>query len=94
VGPLLATSRIHGIDPATAALAEGAEAQVRHAFENMRGVVEAGGASLDDVVQVLVALTDRANRPHVNAVWTDLFPDPASRPARNSASSWGGHSSS
>ena len=85
MGPLLATSGIHGVDAATGALAEGAEAQIRHAFENLRGVLDAGGGSLDDVVQVLVTLTDRANRPLVNAVWTELFPDSASRPARNTS---------
>ena len=85
VGPLLATSGIHGLDPATGALAEGASAQIRYAFTNLRGVVEAAGGTLDDVVQVLVTLTERANRPLVNAVWVELFPDPASRPARNTS---------
>jgi 2-iminobutanoate/2-iminopropanoate deaminase len=47
--------------------------------------VESAGGSLADVGQVLVTLTDRANRPLVNAVWTELFPDPASRPARNTS---------
>jgi 2-iminobutanoate/2-iminopropanoate deaminase len=86
VGPLLATSGIHGTDPATGALADGgAEAQIRQAFSNLRGVVEAAGGSLEDVAQVLVTLTDRAHRPFVNAVWVELFPDPASRPARNTS---------
>lgn len=76
---------MHGVDPVTGALAEGAEAQIAQAFANLRGIVEAARGSLDDVAQVLVTLTDRANRPLVNAVWAELFPDPSSRPARNTS---------
>lgn len=84
VGPLLATSGVHGTDPATGQLAEGgAEAQIRQAFANLRAVLDAAGGTLDDVAQVLVTLTDRSHRAHVNEVWVELFPDPDSRPARN-----------
>lgn len=85
VGPLVATSGIHGVDPATGSLAGDAERQVRQAFANLRSVLDASGASPDDVVQVLVALTDRAHRPFVNECWVELFPDPGSRPARNTS---------
>ena len=74
---------MHGVDPATGNLADGAEAQIAHAFANLRGILEAAGGSLEDVAQVLVTLTDRATRPLVNRIWTELFPDPKSRPARN-----------
>jgi enamine deaminase RidA (YjgF/YER057c/UK114 family) len=85
VGPFVATSGIHGVDPATDALPETPEAQVRQAFENLRLVLDAAGASPDDVVQVLVTLTDRAHRALVNEHWLALFPDPGSRPARNTS---------
>jgi enamine deaminase RidA (YjgF/YER057c/UK114 family) len=76
---------VHGVDPATGTLAEGAEAQIARAFANLRDIVEAAGGSLADVAQVLVTLTDRANRPLVNAVWAELFPDQRSRPARQTS---------
>ena len=85
VGPLVATSGIHGVDPATGALPGTAEAQVRQAFENLRLILDAAGASPDDVAQVLVTLTDRAHRALVNEHWLALFPDPGSRPARNTS---------
>lgn len=82
---MLATSGVHGADPVTGALAIGAEAQIRQAFANLRGILDAAGGSADDVVQVLVTLTDRAHRSLVNESWVELFPDPASRPARNTS---------
>jgi 2-iminobutanoate/2-iminopropanoate deaminase len=85
VGPFLATSGVHGTDPETGALADGAEAQIRQAFANLRGILAAAGASPDDVAQVLVTLTDRAHRALVNESWVELFPAPASRPARNTS---------
>ena len=85
VGPFVATSGVHGVDPATGQLADGAEAQVRQAFANLRAVLAEAGASPDDVAQVLVTLTDRAHRTVVNEAWLELFPDPASRPARQTS---------
>jgi 2-iminobutanoate/2-iminopropanoate deaminase len=85
VGPFIATSGIHGVDPTTGSLADDAERQVRQAFVNLRSVLDASGASPDDVLQVLVTLTDRTHRPFVNDCWVDLFPDPESRPARNTS---------
>ena len=82
VGPFVATSGIHGVDPATGRLPDGAEAQVGQAFANLRSVLAEAGASPDDVAQVLVTLTDRAHRTLLNEAWVELFPDPASRPAR------------
>jgi 2-iminobutanoate/2-iminopropanoate deaminase len=84
-GPFVATSGVHGIDPSTGKLAEGVEAQVGQAFANLRALLAEAGASPDDVVQVLVTLTDREHRSLVNPHWIELFPDPASRPARQTA---------
>ena len=85
VGPFVTTSGVHGIDPATGELAPDAAGQVRQAFANLRAVLDQAGASLDDVAQVLVTLTDRAHRRLVNESWVELFPDPASRPARQTS---------
>lgn len=85
VGPFLATSGIHGTDPRTGALVEGADAQIRQAFANLRSVVEAAGGSVGDIAQVLVTLQDRSDRSIVNDVWLELFPEAGSRPARNTS---------
>lgn len=85
VGPFVATSGVHGVDPATGALADGADAQIRQAFANLRAVLGEAGASAGDVAQVLVTLIDREHRKLVNGAWLELFPDRASRPARQTS---------
>jgi enamine deaminase RidA (YjgF/YER057c/UK114 family) len=85
IGPFLATSGIHGVDPATGKPEGDAAAQIRQAFANLRAVLAEAGASPDDVAQVLVTLTDREHRKLVNESWVELFPDPASRPARQTS---------
>lgn len=54
--------------------------QTRQALENLRAVLEAGHASLDDVVKVTVFLTDMAHLMDVHAVRAEYFrpPYPAS----------------
>jgi 2-iminobutanoate/2-iminopropanoate deaminase len=83
VGPLLYSSGISGKDAATSTLPAGAEDQVRHAFLNMRSLLAAGGASVDDVVRVTVYLKDGAVREPLNKEWVAMFPDPHDRPARH-----------
>ena len=51
-------------------------------FRHLRTVVEASGATMDDVIKVTVWLKDRADRDAVNREWVDMFPDPRHRPAR------------
>jgi len=85
VGPVVATSGIHGANPETGKPEGDAETQIRQAFANLRAVLEAAGATPDDVAQVLVTLTDREHRKLVNPFWVELFPDPDSRPARQTA---------
>jgi len=56
-------------------------------FANIRALLEAGGATPEDVIKVTVWLTDKALRPHVNKQWLAMFPDPHSRPARHTFAS-------
>jgi 2-aminomuconate deaminase len=58
-------------------------AQCRQVFANVRAVLEASGARWDDLVDVTVYLTDMARDfKAYNAIWAELFPDPASAPCR------------
>ena len=50
---------------------------------NMRSLLNAGGATLDDVVRVTVYLKDPSVREHVNGQWLMCFPDAKDRPARH-----------
>lgn len=83
VGPLLCTSAVSGKDPATGALPADAAAQARNAFANLKAVLQAGGASLQDVVKFSVSIKDNAVREPLNAEWLACFPDPHDRPARH-----------
>ena len=83
VGPILCTSAVSGKDPQSGELPADIETQARNTFANLRAVLAAGGASLDDVVKFSVTIKDNAVRDAVNAEWHAAFPDPHDRPARH-----------
>jgi len=83
VGNVLYSSGIAGMDPETGRLPSDAAAQARLAFRNMRALLEAGGATLENIVRMTVYLKDNAAREHINVQWLECFPDPHDRPARH-----------
>jgi reactive intermediate/imine deaminase len=65
------------LDPHTKELVGGdMEAQVRRCFENLKAIVVAAGATLDDVVKATVFLTDLAHFGLVNKVMAEYFREP------------------
>ena len=65
------------LDPHTKELVPGdMEAQVRQCFENMKAIVLAAGATLDDVVKATVFLIDLAHFGLVNKVMAEYFREP------------------
>ena len=54
--------------------------QTRATLENFRDVLEAAGATMDDVVQTTVYLKDLADYQGMNEVYASFFSDP--KPAR------------
>lgn len=85
VGNTVFTSGVAGKDPATNKLVDGAEAQARQAFANLRAVLEKAGGSLDDVGLVTVLVADESVRAALNKAWLECFPDPDDRPARHTS---------
>ena len=83
VGHILCTSAVSGKDPVSGELPADIQTQARNTFANLRAVLAAGGASLDDVVKFSVTIKDNAAREAVNAQWLAAFPDPHDRPARH-----------
>ena len=74
-GPFVFTSGLAGIDPATGELAGPTiQEQVRQSLTNCRAVLESAGASLDDVVEVGVLLTNPADFAGMNEEYTTWFP--------------------
>ena len=81
-GPLVASSRIFGLDPASGRLAEG-EAQVETTFANIERVIAAAGGTPADIVRISVTLAEDTLRGVVDEAWLRRFPDPAARPSRH-----------
>ena len=64
------------IDPSGQLVEGGAEAQARQVLSNLKAVVEAAGATMDDVVKTSVFLTSREDRAAVGKVRKEFFADP------------------
>ena len=65
------------LDPRTKELVAGDfAAQARQVFENLKAIVTAAGASLDDVVKANVYLTDLSHFALVNQVMSEYFREP------------------
>lgn len=80
-GGMVFTAGQLGIDPTTRQLAEGVQAQTRQALENVKAVLEAAGASLDQVVKTTVFLQDMNDFAAMNEVYATFFID--APPARS-----------
>jgi 2-iminobutanoate/2-iminopropanoate deaminase len=52
---------------------EGIEAQTRQAMENIKAVLQAAGASLDNLVKTTIFITDRSNFAKMNEVYRSFF---------------------
>lgn len=73
-GNLVFTAGQIGLDPASGEIVPGGiEAETHRVFQNLRGVLEAAGASLDQVVKTTVFLRDMADFPKMNAVYAEYF---------------------
>ncbi len=80
-GSLLFVSGQIPIDPATGNMVDGdVGAQTHRVFQNIREILTAGGATLDDVVRTTVYLADMNDFGAMNAVYGTYFSSPA--PAR------------
>jgi 2-iminobutanoate/2-iminopropanoate deaminase len=81
IGPTIYVSGMVGIDPATKQLAGPTiQEQTRQALRNCMAIVEAGGAGLEDVVQVTVLLANPADFAGMNEEYAKVFATEA--PAR------------
>jgi reactive intermediate/imine deaminase len=65
------------LDPRTKELVTGdVEAQIRQVFDNLKAIVVAAGAALDDVVKANIYLTDLSHFALVNKVMAEYFREP------------------
>jgi reactive intermediate/imine deaminase len=80
-GPHVLVSGIVGIDPSTGRMAgETIQDQTRQALKNCEAILHAGGASLADVIEVGILLTNPADFSGLNEEYALWFPtDPPTR---------------
>lgn len=65
------------LDPKTKEMVGGGiEAEINQVFRNLRAIVTAAGASLDDVVKATVFLTDLSHFALVNKIMAEYFREP------------------
>ena len=80
-GSLLFLSGQIPLDPATGSMVDGdIAAQTHRVFANLRAILEAAGASFDNVVKTTVYLADMNDFGTVNEIYGTYFSSPA--PAR------------
>jgi 2-iminobutanoate/2-iminopropanoate deaminase len=66
-----------GIDPATGKLAgDDIQSQTRQSLTNIRNILAAGGATMDDVVECEVLLADISEFAAMNEVYGEFFSEP------------------
>ena len=81
IGNIIVSGLIRGIDPITEIFPPAVEQQCAFMFMHVRRTVEAGGARVEDIIKVTFWMKELQRKP-VNDEWVKMFPDPASRPAR------------
>jgi len=65
------------LDPDTMKLVDGDfDAQLCRVFENLKGVAEAAGGSLGDIVKLTIYIADLSNYSKVNEVMAKFFDEP------------------
>lgn len=72
-------------DPLTGEMGATIEEQTARTLENVKAILEAGGASMADVVKVTAHLSDLALFEAYNRVYATYFPDP--KPVRTTVGS-------
>lgn len=80
-GGMLYTSGQIPINPATGEIPDGVEAQTRQALTNVKNLIEASGASIDNVVKTSVFIKNMNDFAKINEIYAEFFTEPY--PARS-----------
>lgn len=84
IGPLVTSSITPPYDPGTRDCPEALEDQIANLFIHVGQMLDAAGASWDDVAKMTFYVQDPvASRTALNGPWLEHFSDPESRPARH-----------
>lgn len=69
------------VNPLTGEIPDGIENQAKQVFENLKNLLEASGAGIENVVKTTVFIKDMQDFPKVNAIYETYFTKPY--PARS-----------
>jgi enamine deaminase RidA (YjgF/YER057c/UK114 family) len=83
IGPLLMSSIIAPFDPGTRNVPEKVEDQLANIFTHVNAMLEAAGAGWQHIAKMNFWVPSAEDRPKLEPLWIERFPDPASRPARH-----------
>src|ERR1051326_679273 len=81
IGDIIVSGLIRGVDPDTQAFPPTVEKQCEFMFANLRRTVEAGGGKGETIINLMFGVKGWRRKP-IDDEWVKIFPDPASRPAR------------
>jgi len=82
-GPLFASSVIAPFNPGTRTVPESLEAQYQNIFRHAGLMLEAAGGGWDNLTKMEFWLAQAADRPALEPIWLQHFPEERSRPARH-----------
>lgn len=80
-GNLLFTSGQIPLNPETSEIPEGVEAQAEQAFTNVKNLIEASGASIDNTIKTVVFIQNMDDFAKINEIYAKYFTEPY--PARS-----------
>ncbi|MET0458551.1 MAG: RidA family protein [Ilumatobacteraceae bacterium] len=83
IGPLIVSSVISPFDPGTRDVPDTIDAQIANIFGHVGAMLEAAGATWDDVAKMSFWVADPAHRAAIEGPWLERFPSAASRPSRH-----------
>lgn len=73
VGGMIYTSGVIGVDPKTGEAGATIEEQTRQVFENLRGLLDDAGSSLDQAVKTTVFIKNMDDFAKVNEIYASYF---------------------
>lgn len=82
IGPFLASGVITARDLDSGEMPVGLDAQCAVVFDRVRSLMAAAGGSTDDILKLTLWVSDYRDRDAINREWCAMFPDAATRPAR------------